>query len=99
MSKHISRKKRWTRVDAKTHRSPLGKVVYERNAWYGVLEYKTMTPPEGVNSLPGWATHSLRLGPCKRPRDAMVALEREAIHLRNRHGEDLLLGEQIWAET
>ena len=36
MSKHVGRKKRWTQVDAKTHSSGLGKVVFERNAWHGL---------------------------------------------------------------
>ena len=47
MSKHLGRKKRWTRVDAKTYLSGSGKVVYERNGWYGMLDYKMSAPPEG----------------------------------------------------
>jgi len=29
----------------------------------------------------------------------MVALEREATALRNRHGKDVLFGDQTWAES
>ena len=46
-----------------------------------------------------WERHDERLGPFRRPRDAMVALEREVVLLRNRHGPDILFGDQLWAET
>jgi hypothetical protein len=98
MSKHVGRKKRWTQVDAKTHSSALGRVVYDRNAWHGLLDYRTLQPPDRAGGTPGWLAHSRRLGPFKRPRDAMVALEREATFLKNCHGEDVLFGEQLWAE-
>jgi len=29
----------------------------------------------------------------------MVAVEREATFLKNRHGPDLLIGDQLWAEA
>jgi len=44
------------------------------------------------HELPSWESHDLRLGPYKRPRDAMVALEREVTFLQNRHGEHLRVG-------
>ena len=99
MSKHVGRKKRWTQVDAKTHTSALGKVVFDRNAWWGVLDYRTREPAQDVNVLPVWLRHERRLGPYKRPRDAMVALEREATSLKNRHAADILFGDQLWAEA
>jgi len=99
MSKHIGRKKRWTQVDAKTHSSNLGKVVYQRNAWYGQLDYRTLVPPEREGDVPGWERNSKCLGPFKRPRDAMVAIEREATFLKNCHGEGILFGDEVWAEA
>jgi hypothetical protein len=99
MSKHIGRKKRWTQVDARTHTSLLGKVAYQQDAWYALLDYKTLVPPEREGGLPGRQSHSQRLGPFRRPRDAMVALEREATVLKNRHGKDVLFGDQLWAEA
>ena len=35
------------------------------------------------------------LGPFKRPRNAMVELEREVTVLRNRHGADVQVGDEI----
>jgi len=98
MSKHVGRKQRWTQENTRTYRSDLGKVVYEQQAWYALLDYKTLLPPEKPEDLATWQTHSQRLGPFKRPRNAMVALEREVTFLKNRHGQDVLFGDQLWAE-
>jgi hypothetical protein len=97
MSKHVSRKERWTRETPSRYVSALGKVVYERRAWYGLLEYRLRA--EEATPLPAWVPHAQRLGPFKRPRNAMVALEREATLLKNRHGDGILLGGQLWAEA
>ncbi len=99
MSKHISRKKRWTQESALRYSSNLGTVMYEKQAWYGLLEYKTLAAVEKEGGLATWLPQAARLGPFKRPRDAMVAVEREATLLKNRHGLNLLLGKQLWAET
>ena len=98
MSKHVGRKKRWTQEDARTYASALGKVVYDRNAWFALLDYRTRMPPRQEGGVPEWLSDTRRLGPFKRPRDAMVALEREATFLKNRHGENILFGDQLWAE-
>jgi hypothetical protein len=99
MSKHVGRKQRWAQVNAKLFSSNLGKVRYEQDAWYGLLDYKTLAPPGQEGGLPSWLAHTRRLGPFKRPRNAMVALEREATALKNRHGKDVLFGDQLWAEA
>jgi len=99
MSKHVGRKQRWTQEDARTYSSDLGKVHYEQNAWYALLDYKTLVQPQSAGELPTWLTHSQRLGPFKRPRNAMVALEREATFLKNHHGQDVLFGDQLWAQA
>jgi hypothetical protein len=62
------------------------------------MDYRTLVPPERAGGLPSWLAHARRLGPCKRPRNAMVALEEEATILKNRHGADVLFGDQLWAE-
>jgi hypothetical protein len=69
-----------------------------QGAWYSLLDYRTLVPPQRPGGLPRWETHALRLGPYKRPRNAMVALEREATFLKNRHGRDVLFGEELWTE-
>jgi hypothetical protein len=95
MSKHVGRKHRWAQKDAKTYSSSLGQVRYEQDAWYGLLAYKTLAPPESEGGLPSWLPHTQRLGPFKRPRNAMVAVEREVTFLKNRHGEKVLFGDQL----
>jgi hypothetical protein len=99
MSKNTGRKQRWTQRDARTYTSALGRVAYVQDAWYSFLEYKTLAPSERQGGLKSWQSQSLRLGPFKRPRNAMVALEREAALLKNRHGKDILFGDQLWAEA
>jgi hypothetical protein len=97
MSKHIGRKQRWTQASPREYSSSLGKVVYQQKAWYGLLRYKTPAPEPSDVAV--WVAHDERLGPFKRPRNAMVALEREVAILRNRHGQNRLLNDQPWAET
>jgi hypothetical protein len=99
VSKHIGRKQRWTRESARRYSSRLGKVLHEQGAWYAVLEYRTLAPAESEQDLARWVPHAARLGPFKRPRNAMVALEEEATILRNRHRKDVLLNERTWGET
>ncbi len=86
MAKNAGRKKRWRELDAKTHTSALGRAVYEKGAWWGLMDFTVQTAGVGETLLVEEA-HSRRLGPHKRPRDAMVAIEREAVALTNRHGD------------
>jgi hypothetical protein len=95
MSKHIGRKHRWTQDNARQYTSTLGKVVYDKWAWFGLLAYRTLVPPASEGGLPSWLPHRAHLGPFKRPRNAMVAVEREATMLRNRHGEQILFQDPL----
>lgn len=99
MSKHIGRKQRWSQLDARRYTSPLGQVFYEQNGWYARFDYQTLGPEQGENASPIWFAHRQQLGPYKRPRNAMVALEREVTALRNHHGKGVLVGGQQWAEA
>jgi hypothetical protein len=99
MSKHIGRKQRWTRESASRYGSDLGAVVYERGAWYALVNYQTLVAGAPAHELPSWEAHRERLGPFKRPRNAMVALEREVTFLRNHHGGNVRVGDRLWAET
>ena len=96
MSKHVSRKQRWTQESSTHYSSALGTVVHRERAWYGLLDYKTLSHDE--NQMQVWTDQTMQLGPYKRPRNAMVALEREVTALQNRHGENVLIGKEIWAE-
>lgn len=97
MSKHIGRKQRWVQETANRYSSILGKVVYEQNGWYALLDYRLRSTEP--SDLTVWMAHQARLGPFKRPRNAMVALEREATMLKNRHAKGILFGDQLWAEA
>ncbi|OAI47001.1 hypothetical protein AYO44_10360 [Planctomycetaceae bacterium SCGC AG-212-F19] len=96
MSKHIGRKQRWTQESSTRYASELGTVIYRERAWYALLDYKTLAHDE--NQLPVWTAQNMQLGPFKRPRNAMVALEREVTALQNRQGKNVLIGHEIWAE-
>src|SRR5262245_50330480 len=95
MSKHEGRKKRWTNRDPRTWTSALGTVAYRQDAWYARLVCLIRISPDAPNELPYLEKSDRWLGPFKRPRNAMVELEREATVLRNRHGEDVLIGDEI----
>jgi hypothetical protein len=99
MSKHVGRKQRWSQKDAKTYVSKLGPVVYREDAWYARLVYQVREPSTDLNTLPAWESHDRWLGPFKRPRNAMVELEREATYLRNRHGDDVRIGGEIESQA
>jgi hypothetical protein len=89
MSKHIGRNQRWSRQSPSRYASELGIVQYQERAWYALLDYQTLSPDPTL--MPAWNTHHVKLGPFKRPRNAMVALEREVTVLRNRYGPNLPL--------
>jgi hypothetical protein len=95
MSKHVGRKGRWTRRGPNTHTSALGTVQYRQDAWYARLVYRVREPAKVEGGLPAWANYDRWLGPFRRPRNAMVELEREVTVLRNRHGEDVQVGDEI----
>jgi hypothetical protein len=96
MSKHISRKQRWTQESSTRYAAALGTVVYRERAWYALVDYQTLSHDE--RQMPVWTAHNLQLGPYKRPRNAMVALEREVTALQNHHGKNVLIGTEVWAE-
>lgn len=97
MSKHLSRKDRWQQTSAARYVSELGSVVHEKQGWFGLLDYRLQHPE--ATPQPVWEAHQQRIGPFKRPRNAMVDLEREAAMLKNRHGDRILFGTQLWAEA
>jgi hypothetical protein len=94
MSRHVSRGERWSRRDSRTDISELGRVVFLKGAWYALLEYRTRAPGEPAGRTPTWEAHARQLGPFRRPRNAMVELEREAAFLRNTLGANVCIGDQ-----
>jgi hypothetical protein len=85
MSKHSSRKSRWTQVNAKEYRALFGTVRYHAGAWEGVVRYDLWIdePPDSVGA---WRSHQdVVAGRFKRPRNAMMAVEEQALQLQRAH--------------
>ena len=91
MSRHIPRHDRWTAHGPTEHRADGLRVFFERGAWWADVTYRLRTADAQEETLPAWEPHTDRLGPFKRPRNAMVEAERHATALRNRHRERLRL--------
>lgn len=80
MSKHASRKSRWSRLNAKEYRSAFGVVLYRAGAWEGTVLYEAL----GEGDHPVWQPLSAPAGRFKRPRNAMIAVEDKATELSRR---------------
>ena len=74
MSRHTSRKERWTQVSAKEYRALFGVVRYRAGAWEGAVLYERRS--EEVNGP--WQAEETYAGRFKRPRNAMIAVEDKA---------------------
>jgi len=87
MSRHVSRRERWEKF-GDGHRSIDGLVVRPyKGEWWADVAYSLLSAQAGEAGVMEWRPHFDRLGPFKRPRNAMVEAERHATSLRNRHGE------------
>jgi hypothetical protein len=87
MSRHISRKKRWSSYGPNEHRSAQGRVYYRAGQWWAILVYQVADPSV---SDPG-AVQYWEVGRFKRARNAMIALEDKATELQRRYGDNLVL--------
>ena len=86
MSRHIPRRDRWQSAGPDCHRSIDGlSVRRSKGEWWAEVGYQTLAAQPGESGQ--WQSHFDRLGPFKRPRNAMVEAERHATSLRNRHGD------------
>jgi hypothetical protein len=83
MSKHISRKARWTQVNSKEYRSAFGVVRYHAGAWEGALHYELRETAD--QTMESWRAESESAGRFKRPRNAMMAVEDKAREIRRRY--------------
>ncbi len=93
MSRHIPRSDRWAKHGPTEHRSADGmRAFYERGAWWAEVSYRLRREDALPEDLAAWDAHTDRLGPFKRPRNAMVEAERHATFLQRRHGERVALG-------
>src|SRR5262245_18903217 len=86
MSLHVSRRERWEKRGDGTHRSLDGHLVRPlKGEWWADVAYSLFVAG-GEGEVMEWRAHFERLGPFKRPRNAMVEAERHATALRNRRG-------------
>jgi len=84
MSKHVPRKSRWTRINAKEHRSAFGVVQYRAGAWEGTVVYQMRT-----GETAPWQEETAPAGRFKRPRNAMISVEDKAREIARRFGENV----------
>jgi hypothetical protein len=90
MSRHVPRHERWSKIGSNEYRSGGALVRYAQGAWWAWLSYRQRQEPAPDDSLlPPWEEKCDRLGPFKRPRNAMIAAEQQAILLRRRHGANV----------
>lgn len=87
MSRHIPRSERWTKHGPNEHRSEVAAVRFERGAWWAHVAYRLLPAEHALPAPPeAWEEHADRLGPFKRPRNAMMAAEDHVLVLTRRHG-------------
>jgi hypothetical protein len=87
MTRHVPRRDRWQRQGPSEHRSVEGHVVrFQKGAWWAEVSYHLLHTASSPEETSEWKLLTDRLGPFKRPRNAMVEAERHATLLRNRHG-------------
>jgi hypothetical protein len=91
MSRHVPRHERWSKHGPNEYRSGGAAVRFEKGAWWAWVTYQLTDPEPGGDVLPEWHDHCDRLGPFKRPRNAMIAAEQHALFLRRRNGDNLRL--------
>jgi hypothetical protein len=95
MSKHIPRHARWSKVGPNEYRSHGTSVRFDRGAWWAWVSYRRRVEATPEDVLPPWQARCDRLGPFKRPRNAMMAAEEHALLLSRRHGDDFSLGSAV----
>jgi hypothetical protein len=84
MSKHTSRKSRWTQVDAKEYRATCGVVRYRAGAWEGAVHYELLDT-ESADAVLVWHPATAPAGRFKRPRNAMISVEDKAKEIARRY--------------
>src|SRR4051794_21819245 len=93
MSRHVPRKDRWEARGPAEFVSIDGSTVrFQKGAWWAEVAYSLSPAAPPPDQLQVWEAHLDRLGPFKRPRNAMVEAERHATMHRNRHGERVRFG-------
>jgi hypothetical protein len=84
MSRHVPRHERWSQLGPKEYRSGSIAVRYDKGAWWALVSYQ-----EREDAAAPWRAEAERLGPFKRPRNAMMAAEERVLLLGRRHGDNV----------
>jgi hypothetical protein len=84
MSRHVPRHERWSKHGPSEYRSGGVAVRYDKGAWWALVSYRRREE-EGA----AWQDEAERLGPFKRPRNAMMAAEERVLLLGRRHGDNV----------
>jgi hypothetical protein len=93
MSRHTPRRERWEQHGTTEYSSGTNlRVFFERGAWWAEVNYRLRPADAPPEALAEWEPHRDRLGPFKRPRNAMVEAERHATFLQRRHGDSFAWG-------
>jgi hypothetical protein len=87
MSRHVPRHERWTRLGPNEYVSAGARVRYERNGWYAWVSYRQQPEESPPAAAEEWEHRRDRLGPFRRPRNAMMAAEEHMTLLGRRLGE------------
>ncbi len=91
MSRHIPRHERWQRRGPNQHTSLCGAVRYERGVWWACVAYRECDPEPASDAVLEWHEREIRLGPFKRPRNAMMAAEDQVLQLQRRLGDRIVV--------
>jgi hypothetical protein len=85
MSRHVPRHERWSKLGPNEYRSGSSAVRYDKGAWWAVVSYRQRDEEQPAV----WHGQTERLGPFKRPRNAMMAAEECVLLLGRRHGDNV----------
>ncbi len=88
MSRHVPRHERWSKHGPNEYRSGGVVVRYDKGAWWALVSYRQREEGEAADAAL-WHDQTERLGPFKRPRNAMMAAEERVLLLGRRHGDNV----------
>ena len=89
MSRHIPRYERWSKLGPNEYRSGSSAVRYDKGAWWALVAYRQRDEHTPLDAPPVWHEQTDRLGPFRRPRNAMMAAEERILLLGRRHGDNV----------
>jgi hypothetical protein len=97
VSRHVSRRERWSQSGISVYRCPGAVVRPWKGGWYAWLAYHLVHPQVPASQPIVWLARSERLGPFRRARNAMMAAEAQLTLLERRHGDGVRLEAEVVA--